>query len=167
MDHLNTGLAEEFDLVIVRLLIIRRDQNDPPRLERAERAPDRGCRCGRARRAGAHHRGQDALLAAFALLHRIRGAVEGDHVAFRVGERAGRLLDARQELIKRAAIGAGHAQARDVHVHALRKRWDHLLLDHAVRGRNDKANTHCHGVHTIDFYYRMSPSPRLRRDGKH
>jgi hypothetical protein len=64
---------------------------------------------------------EDLLLAFLAAVHRIRGAMERDDVAARVSEGARRLLDARHELVEGEAIGAGHAQARDMRHDARRK----------------------------------------------
>ena len=71
--------------------------------------------------------------------------MEGDHIAARVDQRARGLLDAGQEVIDGEMVGAGHAQARDMHLHAGRKGLHHLLLDHPVRGRNDEADARGHG----------------------
>ena len=59
--------------------------------------------------------------------------MEGNHLATGIHQRATRLLDARQQPVERAVIGAGHAQARDVGLDACRKGRNHLLLDHPVR----------------------------------
>jgi hypothetical protein len=44
-----------------------------------------------------------------------------------------RLLDAREQLLEGEAMGAGHAQARDMRGGARRKGRRHLLLHHPVR----------------------------------
>jgi hypothetical protein len=59
--------------------------------------------------------------------------MERNHVATRVHERIRRLRDARQQLLEGEAMGAGHAQARDMRGDARRKGRRHLLLHHAVR----------------------------------
>ena len=86
------------------------------------------------------------FLAVPALLHRIRRAMERNDLATGVDQRAGGLLDLRHQLVERTLAVAGHAQARDMRAHAGREGMDHLVFDHAVRGRNDEADARGHGV---------------------
>ncbi len=138
VEHLEATPAQECRLVLGRARVVRREQDDPTCRERIEGAPDGGDRGRPARSSGPRERRLDLLLAGLAALHRICGAMEGDDRAARIDERARRLRDARQEHVRRDVMAARHTQARDMRLDAARKGGDHLLLDHAVRGRDDQ-----------------------------
>ncbi len=82
-------LAEIIDLVVVGVLVIGREQDQPLQLQDAESLLDGGCRGHRLDAGGAFDQFARPSVAVGPLLHGVAGAMEHDDVALGVGERAG------------------------------------------------------------------------------
>jgi len=131
--------------MLVRGPPVRRDQHDAARAQRPQRG-QRGGSGGRHLPAGRlRERPSDPAVAVEPLGHRVGGVVEGDRIAFGVGEQPGRRRDLRHERRVRHGVGAGHAQPGRVRDDAIGRMGVEMRLRHAVRRRDDQSDAGADG----------------------